>query len=435
MRRALGLFAFVLALTVSLDAGAVTRVLLLPFSGRKAEVLREKVEECLTRAGYAVVPGDDPSPSAAASKLRSTRAADLMVSGVVRRQGMRRWIASLTVSSGDGEPIGEPAVFESSWLPGLAKELADGSVAQLEARFEQAKAPATSGASAAAWDADVDASLGAEAATEVAADVPEEPLFAVDPAVIDRDAPEEEGASVRAPTEVPMLKLRARGGMMRRSLSFVDDIYTRLRPLAVNSMVYQLDATLFPFHRPFGEYVGIVVSYERSLSSTVQDTVTNAEFTVGFEEFFAGLRGRHAVGRYEVGFDLTVGSMRSEVFDAGQANTPDFGYTLLRSSLDGALHFGALTATGSAGFRLPLSYGEVSEAEWFPRVGGYGVEATLGLRYAITRLVSVEVGGALRRYILEMNSEPDDASAGVAEVAGGAVDLYLSGYAGLSVSL
>jgi hypothetical protein len=437
-RPALGFVLLLLVLSTSVDAGAVTRVLLLPFSGRKAEVLRDKVEQGLTKAGYSVVAGEDPSPSAAASKLRSTRGApraDLMVSGVVRRHSMRLWTASLTVSGEDGAPIGEPAVFKSSWLPGLAKELVDTSAARLEERFEQAKAPPSAGVQVQEWDADTDPIFGgASGAAEEPAGASAE-LFAVDSSVIEEDASEPANEPAPEKSEVPVLKMRARLGMMRRSLEFVDDIYTRLRPQSTNSLVYQLDATLFPFTRPFGEHLGVVFSYERARSGTVDDNTTGSQYFVGFEEFYGGLRGRHTVGQHEVGFDLTLGSMRSELFDSGQANTPDFGYTLLRSSLDGTLNFQAFHVTGSLGFRLPLGYGEVSEAEWFPRVGGYGVEATLGVGYQVTRLISIELSGAMRRYILEMNSEPEDAAGGVAEVAGGAVDLYLSGYLGVAISL
>jgi hypothetical protein len=34
-----------------------------------------------------------------------------------------------------------------------------------------------------------------------------------------------------------------------------------------------------------------------------------------------------------------------------------------------------------------------------------------------------------------MNSQPDDAALGVAEVAGGAIDQYVSGYFGLNITL
>jgi hypothetical protein len=443
-RPALGVSLLLLVLCTSFDAGAVTRVLLLPFSGRKADVLRDRVEQGLTKAGYAVVQGDDPSPKASASKMRATRStrADLMVSGVVQRHSMRLWTASLTVSTEDGAPIGEPAVFRSSWLPGLAKELADTSAARLEERIEQAKAPPSAGGEAQVWDADSDPIFGGNggggggsaAAAEEPAPGTDTPLFAVDSSVIE-DSSSESSPESQSEEQVPWLKLRARVGMMRRNLEFVDDIYTRLRPQSTNSLVYQVDATLFPFTRPFGEYLGIVFSYERARSGTVEDNETRNTYSVGFEEFYGGLRGRHGVGQHEVGFDLTIGSMRSELFDAGQANTPDFGYTLLRTSLDGTLNFQGVHVTGALGFRLPLAYGEVAEEEWFPRVGGYGVEATAGVGYQFTKLIGVEASGALRRYILEMNSEPDDATGGVSEVAAGAVDLYLSGYLGLVLTL
>ena len=45
------------------------------------------------------------------------------------------------------------------------------------------------------------------------------------------------------------------------------------------------------------------------------------------------------------------------------------------------------------------------------------------------------VAEVLRRYVLEMNSEPEDASSGIAEVAGGAVDAYLGAYLGVLVFL
>jgi hypothetical protein len=444
-RPALGIVLLLLVLCTSVDAGAVTRVLLLPFSGRKAEVLRDKVEQGLTKAGYSVVAGEDPSPSVSASKMRGTKGAaraDLMVSGVVRRHNMRLWTASLTVSTDDGSPVGDPAVFRSSWLPGLAKELVETSAARLEERFEQAKEPPSASVAAGGdvqeWDADKDPIFGAASGSASAAvdePTPTEPLFSVDSSVLEQDTAEPANASLRKDKEAPVLKLRARLGMMRRKLEFVDDIYTRLRPLSTNALVYQVDGALFPFTRPFGEYLGIIFSYERARSNSIEDNTTGTEYTVGFEEFYGGLRARKSVGQHEVGFDLTLGSMRSELFDAGRANTPDFGYTLLRTSLDGTLNFQGLQLSGALGFRLPLGYGEVSEAEWFPRVGGYGVEGTLGVGYQVTRLISVELSGAMRRYILEMNSEPDDATGGVAEVAGGAVDLYLSGYFGVALTL
>jgi hypothetical protein len=55
--------------------------------------------------------------------------------------------------------------------------------------------------------------------------------------------------------------------------------------------------------------------------------------------------------------------------------------------------------------------------------------------YRISKEVAFDVSGTMRRFVLTMNSVPDDAIAGVAEVAGGAVDLYVSGYFGLNITL
>jgi hypothetical protein len=63
------------------------------------------------------------------------------------------------------------------------------------------------------------------------------------------------------------------------------------------------------------------------------------------------------------------------------------------------------------------------------------MEGSLGLEYRISKEVAFEVSTNLRRFLLQMNSRPEDALDGTAEVAGGAVDLYLGGYFGLNIAL
>jgi hypothetical protein len=178
------------------------------------------------------------------------------------------------------------------------------------------------------------------------------------------------------------------------------------------------------------------LSYEGTLSGNVRDTDFDVSYPVQFSEFFGGVRARHPLGQHEVGFDLTFGRMSSGLDDGdGRARIPDLQYTLLRASLDFMLDLGGVNATGSAGFRLPLGFGEASETRWFPRMGGYGFEASAGLEYPLSKRLALEAKGSLRRYLLEMNSEPQDAINGVSEVAAGAVDLYLSAYFGVSFTL
>jgi hypothetical protein len=233
-----------------------------------------------------------------------------------------------------------------------------------------------------------------------------------------------------------VVRLRARAGFVRRNFDFSDDIYDHLRKQGTNIWVYQAQAEVYPFERPIGKRLGLILSYEGTLSGSVRDVDFGVSYPVLFSEFFGGVRARHPLGRHEVGFDLTFGRMESGLDDSnGAARIPDLQYSLLRSSLDFKLDLGAIDATGSMGFRLPLGFGEASETRWFPRMGGYGVEASLGAQYPLSKRFSLEATGSLRRYLMEMNSEPQDAVDGTSEVAGGAVDLYLSGYFGVSLTL
>jgi len=193
---------------------------------------------------------------------------------------------------------------------------------------------------------------------------------------------------------------------------------------------------VYPFEQPVGDKLGVIASYQGVFSGNVRDSDFGGNFPVVFSELFGGLRGRYPVGAHKIGLDLTFGQMRSGLEDPeGRADIPEITYTVLRTSLDVDFDLGAVHARASAGFRLPLGYGQASEAEWFPRVGGYGIEATAGLEYPLSKHVSLGATGELRRYLLEMNSEPEDARLGVAEVAGGAVDLYTAVYFGMTFRL
>jgi hypothetical protein len=428
------------------EAHAGSRIVLLQFSGRKAEVLREKVAESLERAGHSVVRSKSSSRGVSSARIRKVAKgadADAVVTGRVRRQSMRSWTLDLSVNEPDGGArLGKEIKFKSTWLPGLTKELTDNVSKRVEAVLKVDE-PVKVAQAVEVWDADSGAMKAAEilasadeAATDPAPAIEANAdggLFEVDPGVLsDRGARpaasfEDEGMVVR---------LRARAGLVHRSLDFSDDIYNRLRRQQANIWVYQAEGELYPFERPIGERLGVIASYESVFSGTVRDTDFSANYPVIFQEFFGGIRARHPLGPHVLGFDLTFGRMRSGLEDTGgEANIPDVEYTLLRSSLDFSLALGPVRAVGSAGFRLPLGYGEVSDAGWFPRIGGYGFEASAGGVYPLSKGVSLELTGSVRRFLLEMNSEPEDAIGGVAEVAGGAVDLYLAGYFGMSFRL
>jgi hypothetical protein len=421
------------------------RIVLLQFTGRKASVLRDKVADSLERAGHTVVSSKASSRVTSAKTIkRLGRKADAVLGGQVVHSRNGDWSVSLSVSDPKkGKRIGDKIVFTSEWLPGLTKDLSDNVSRRVEAVMageedvpvapaqskpkpepEPEPEPALAGVETKASLASEEPAIG-EAPSESAAS--NEEAVAEDDAAATNDMLSGDGMLVR---------LRGRGGYVRRNFDFSDDIYNMLRKQGTNIWVYQAQVEFYPFERPIGQRLGLILSYEGTLSGNVRDTDFDVTYPVLYSEFFGGVRARHPLGLHEVGFDLTFGRMSSGLEDTdGAAQIPDLAYTLLRAALDFRVDFGSVNATGSAGFRLPLGFGEASETRWFPRMGGYGFEASLGAEYPISKRLSLEALGSLRRYLLEMNSEPEDAISGASRVAGGAVDLYLAAYFGVSFTL
>lgn len=233
------------------------------------------------------------------------------------------------------------------------------------------------------------------------------------------------------------MRLRVQAGVVRRSLSFTQDLYQRMRQQALTLPAYRLDGAVFPLLgiTPFGARVGLVAGYERAFGGSVQDRDFRASYDVEYWEWYGGVRVAHPLRGNLLGFELAAGRLASGLAGDQGAGTPDVRYTYVRTGLDFTLRRGPFEATLAGAFRVPLGYGEISDVDWFPRVGGYGVEGGLTLRYALSSRLSGEISGSARRFLLEMNPAPEDAAAGISEVVGGATDDYLSCYVGLRFAL
>lgn len=441
------------------DAHAGTRILLLEFGGRASDVLRDKVKQSLEEDGNTVVLAEQSAKGQSKSdiaRLARNQRADVVVDGVARRQGMKSWLVSLRVLKADtGASVGGWVRFKNSWLPGLTKDLLESSASKLAKSLNRATKGKHGAASAPDADDVVDApdsaDPGADDAADAADERPQRASAAAAPAEESSEASSgdssydaEAGAVVDKATDEDAAgdssrirgAISARAGMVHRKLDFSDDIYDRLRKQDANIWVYQLQGELYPFDAPIGDKLGVIARYEGSFSGNVRDADFGGNFSVIYHELFGGLRARYPLGANTVGFELTVGNLRAGLDDPShRSNMPEVSYTQLRSALDFDLALGPVHAIVAGGFRLPLGYGEIKEKDWFPRVGGYGVEATGTLEYALGRSVSLDLTGSLRRYLLEMNSTPADAMAGQSEVAGGAVDLYTALYLGMTFRL
>lgn len=300
--------------------------------------------------------------------------------------------------------------------------------------------PSSGSSKASGW------SLDDQASEEGSEEESSEEEQAERPSLLARDMEESSEVGVDEPSgfeeaggagEDPTVVVGVNAGIVRRTLVYVDDLYGRLRAPSVNTWVYQVNATVYPFAKPVKNRIGLIASYESVISGVVRDNAAGTDFPVTHSELFGGVRLRQPFGKHEVALQAALGTLATGLDDPnGVSGVPEFDYTLLRSSVDFGLHFGSVSMRGAAGYRLSLGgYGEVSEVDWFPRMEGYGLEGLLGLQYRISKEVAFDVSGTMRRFVLTMNSQPQDAVDGRSEVAGGAIDLYVSGYFGLNITL
>ena len=132
-----------------------------------------------------------------------------------------------------------------------------------------------------------------------------------------------------------------------------------------------------------------------------------------------------------------IGAMTAGLDDPEvRSGVPEFSYTVLNPAIDLGLNFGDVSVRTALGYRKTLGdFGQESETRWFPRMTGYGLDGKVELEYRYSEELAFEVSGTLRRYVLEMNSVPQDAIDGTSEVAGGAIDSYVGGYFGLNLTL
>jgi hypothetical protein len=431
--------AWLLSILLGASDAHAERIVLLQFSGRKASAVREKVALSLKRAGHTVIRSGLSSRGIRPKTVKRVgKKADAVLGGRVEssRNG-RDWKAMLSVRDAKtGTPFGEELEFSGDSLKELNQEVADNVAQRVETSLtgSEPQAPAPAEAEPVPEPVAEAPDLKAKVAVSPEAGLENENAdegHGSDAEV--EDAGENAGASSGKRT---IARLTGRAGYVRRDFDFHEDIYNHLRTQLSNIWVYRAQGEVYPFGSSLGERLGFVASYEGKLAGSVDDLDFQVEYPVLHSELFAGIRSRHPMGGHQLSGDLGFGWMEAGLDDAnGAAGIPDTNYTFLRASVDYALKLGAFDVSAALGARLPLGYGEIGETRWFPRVGGYGFEAGLGVGYPLSPRWSLEAAGSLRRYVLNMNSEPEDALTGASEVAAGAVDLFASVYLGVVVAL
>jgi hypothetical protein len=256
----------------------------------------------------------------------------------------------------------------------------------------------------------------------------------VDDAIADRGL---DGAKGGAHARPPLAVVGASAGYLHRAFTYSDDLYNRLRAPTTNGWVYRFDAAFYPFAQPLKEKFALFASYEGALAGTVQDSRTNRTYGVKFSDIEGGARYRQPLGEHELGIQATVGQLTAGLDESSSVTgVPEISYLSLSPAVDLSLNFGAVSLRAALAYQHSLGgFGEMSTSDWFPHMEGYGFDGQLGVEYHFSPSVTFQASGVLRRFVLDMNSRPEDAIEGQAEVAAGAVDQYLSGYLGMRFTL
>jgi hypothetical protein len=215
-----------------------------------------------------------------------------------------------------------------------------------------------------------------------------------------------------------------------RRLRYNDDIDERLRPSDLVANAVGIGGSWRPLQnlRNFsivgrGE-LAVGVNGSRTSDGTAYSTSSSEwNLGVGFDVGIAGAR---------VGVVATYGEQRFSLDDDAQMMEliPDVTYRFAR----GGLVVGVPLATRwdfnlTAGWRQLFGMGGMTEALWFPRAEGAGIDGSAGIAFHVTPWLNIEARVDLRRYFFAMNPEPGDPV-----IAGGATDQYLGGAIGLAVS-
>ncbi len=222
--------------------------------------------------------------------------------------------------------------------------------------------------------------------------------------------------------------------MFDRRFGYTDDLFDRLSTYYLpRGPALAVDVELFPgafaSNGP-ASWVGIIGNFDYALgiASRAQDGTKYGTEAITFR---AALAGRIPVSILTIqpffGFARQTFSIKS---DTGmKPNIPSVGYNGLRGGLNLRVAiFGPVAfQAGVAGTAL-LSTGEIGA--FFPRSRAGAMDANAALSATMLDLIEIRLGGEYQRYWFSMNPEPGDEN-----IAGGALDIYLSGKLTVSIVL
>ena len=435
-------------LAVSSLAEAAGDVAVLRFTGDKPKALQARVAKALEKAGASVTTDVRASADDAGALRKAGTAKGLaaFVSGDTQLT-KKEWKLTLTVHGASGEVIDE-VELKAGWLPGLLKKIDKEAADALEPLIERAQASAAT----AKPEPEPEAAESSEAAAPAPSETPEQPAAAAPEAVGRDEGPDEpeEPAQAGAAKAGAALELGAAVRGFTREFSYNQDVNNNLRPYGVDS------PAIFPAlfiavgwypgahaTRGFASDIGLVGDFERSLFASSDRESGSGDYSTTMQAFSAGLRVRFRFGDHQLGLSGRYGQHAFEVADDPDPTAtvatgapverdllPDVEYAYIRPGLDVRFRFDELSVGAYAGYRHVLSTGDLEQEQWFPEASATAADFGLFFGYALARSLDAMAGFEWRRYGVSMNSRPEDLAAN-RDVAGGALDQYLTGWMGV----
>ncbi|MBA3465374.1 MAG: hypothetical protein H0T46_35915 [Deltaproteobacteria bacterium] len=214
-----------------------------------------------------------------------------------------------------------------------------------------------------------------------------------------------------------------------RRLRYNDDLDERLRPSDLVANAVGIGASWRPLRKlPSFSVVG---RGELAVGVNGSRTSDGTEYSTSSSEWSIGAGFDVRIGAASVGVVAAFGEHRFALGDdPAMELVPDVAYRYVRGGLVVTAPLAARwDLTFTAGWRQLLGLGGMTDASWFPRATGAGIDGSAGIAFHVTPWLDVQARVDLRRYFFAMNPEPGDPW-----IAGGATDQYFGGALGLAIS-
>jgi len=183
----------------------------------------------------------------------------------------------------------------------------------------------------------------------------------------------------------------------------------------------------------FAANVGLFGSFDFGFG--VATTLANGKnVATKFRDFLAGIKLRIPIGTFIPNVSVAYGQQLFEI--APQNSTldiPQVAYSFVRPSLGArVLLTPDISLDASAGYLAVLDPGSganhVRSSSFFPNATSFGFDVSASVAYRLMGAIGLRGGVDLRQYILDMNDKTQP-------TIGGAVDRYITAWAGVEVVL